>query len=240
MKFLTKTFWAALMAGSALAAVPGAANAETTFSGNVSLTSDYAFRGISQTDQDPALQGGFDMTSGIFYAGTWASSIDFAAQSAELELDVYAGVTPKLGPVTFDLGVIGYLYPSASDDASELDFWELKGGAKITPMEGLTLGGTLFYSPEFTLDGGDSLYAEGAGTFAVTEKFSVSGALGYQSVDAANYFADGATFTDSYTTWNLGATYTIAGFGLDVRYVDTDLDTPITEERLIVSVKRAL
>ncbi|TPW04198.1 MAG: hypothetical protein FD124_2716 [Alphaproteobacteria bacterium] len=119
MKIFKKAFWA-----------------ETTVSGNVALTSDYAFRGISQTDQDPALQGGFDMASGIFYAGTWASSIDFAAQSAELELDVYAGVTPTVGPVTFDLGVVGYLYPSASDDASELDFWELKGGAKISPAEG--------------------------------------------------------------------------------------------------------
>ncbi|KAF0180272.1 MAG: hypothetical protein IV086_07425 [Hyphomonadaceae bacterium] len=240
MKIFKKAFWAALMAGSALTGATGAANAETTVSGNVALTSDYAFRGISQTDQDPALQGGFDMASGIFYAGTWASSIDFAAQSAELELDVYAGVTPTVGPVTFDLGVVGYLYPSASDDASELDFWELKGGAKISPAEGFTIGGTLFYSPEFTLDGGDSLYAEGAASYALTDKFSLSGAVGHQSVDAAAYFADGATFTDSYTTWNLGATYAIAGFGLDLRYVDTDLDTTITEERVILSIKRAL
>ncbi len=240
MKIFKKTFWAALMAGSALAGATSAANAETTFSGNVALTSDYAFRGISQTDQDPALQGGFDMVSGIFYAGTWASSIDFAPQSAELELDVYAGVTPTVGPFTLDFGVVGYLYPSASDDASELDFWELKGGAKITPAEGFTVGGTLFYSPEFTLDGGDSLYAEATASYAVTDTFSVSGAVGNQSVDATNYFADGATFTDSYTTWNLGATYAIAGFGIDLRYVDTDLDTSITEERVILSIKRAL
>jgi uncharacterized protein (TIGR02001 family) len=240
MKMLKKVFGAALMATSALAATTAAANAETTFSGNIALTSDYAFRGISQTDQDPAVQGGFDVVSGMFYAGAWASTIDFAAQSAELELDLYAGVTPTLGPVTMDFGVIGYLYPSASDDASELDFVELKAGAKITPVEGLTLGGTLFYSPEFTLDGGDSLYAEATGSYAISEKFAVSGGVGNQSVDASNYFADGATFTDSYTTWNIGATYSIAGFGIDVRYVDTDLDTSITEERFILTLKRAL
>lgn len=240
MRFLKKAFWAALMAGSAMAGAAAPAHAETTFSGNVALTTDYAFRGISQTDQDPALQGGFDVVSGIFYGGVWASTIDFAAQSAELEIDLYAGVTPKLGPVTLDFGVIGYLYPSASDDASELDYVELKGGAKITPVEGLTLGGTLFYSPEFTLDGGDSLYAEAAGSYAITDKFAVSGAVGHQSVDATNYFADGAGFTDSYTTWNLGATYTLYGFGLDLRYVDTDLDTAITEERVIFTIKRAL
>lgn len=237
MRLFNRTFLAALMAGSALA---GAAHAETTISGNVALTSDYAFRGISQTDQDPAIQGGFDAVNGIFYGGVWASTIDFAAQNAELELDVYAGVTPTVGPVTFDLGVIGYLYPSASDDASELDYWELKGGAKITPVEGLTLGGTLFYSPEFTLDGGDSLYAEAAASYTISDKFAVSGAVGNQSVDVANYFADGATFTDSYTTWNVGGTYSLYGFGLDLRYVDTDLDTAITEERVIFTIKRAL
>jgi len=240
MMSLKKVFGAALLATTALAATTGAANAETTFSGNVALTSDYAFRGISQTDQDPALQGGFDVVSGMFYAGAWASTIDFAAQSAELELDLYAGVTPTLGPVTLDLGVIGYFYPGASDDASELDFVELKAGAKITPVEGLTLGGTLFYSPEFTLDGGDSLYAEATAAYTISDAFAVSGGVGNQSVDATNYFADGTTFTDSYTTWNVGATYSIAGFGIDLRYIDTDLDTSITEERVVLTLKRAL
>jgi uncharacterized protein (TIGR02001 family) len=227
-------------AAAAALAMAGTAQAETTFSGNVALTTDYQFRGISQTDQDPALQGGFDAANGIFYAGAWASTIDFAAQSAELELDLYAGLKPVVGPVTFDLGVIGYLYPSASDDASELDYVELKAGASIAPAEGFTLGGNLYYSPEFTLDGGDSLFIEGVAAFTVNDKVSLSGGVGNQSVDASNYFVDGTTFTDSYTTWNLGGTLTVAGFGLDLRYVDTDLDTPISEERVIFTIKRAL
>lgn len=228
--------------GAAVAAlaVASAANAETTYSGNVALTTDYQFRGISQTDQDPALQGGFDAANGIFYAGAWASTIDFAAQSAELELDLYAGVKPVVGPVTLDLGVIGYLYPSASDDASELDYVELKAGASFAPAENFTLGGALYYSPEFTLDGGDSLYVEGVAAYTVNDMISFSGGVGNQTVDAANYFVDGATFTDSYTTWNLGGTLSVAGFGFDVRYVDTDLDTAITEERVIFTIKRAL
>lgn len=241
MKLLKKMFGAALLATSAMAAATGAANAETTFSGNVALTSDYAFRGISQTNEDPTIQGGFDVTHGIFYAGTWASGLDFGpGLDAQLEFDLYAGVTPTLGPVALDLGVIAYFYPGASDDASELDFVEVKAGAKVTPVEGLTLGGTLFYSPEFTLDGGDSLYAEASASYSITDSFSVSGAYGNQSVDASNYFVDGTSFTDSYSTWNIGATYSIAGFGFDVRYVDTDLDTSITEERFILTIKRAL
>lgn len=222
----------------AAVAMAGTAQAETTYSGNIALATDYAFRGISQTNEDPAVSGGFDVTHGALYAGTWASTIDFAAQDAELELDVYAGWKPVVGPVTLDLGVVGYLYPSASDDTSELDYVEAKAGASITPAEGFTLGGVLYYSPEFTLDGGDALYAEASAAFTLSDMFSFSGAVGNQSVDAANYFGPG---DDSYTTWNLGGTLTYEGFGFDVRYVDTDIDNvSAAEERVIFTIKRAL
>lgn len=222
---------------AAAVTMAGTAQAETTYSGNIAIATDYAFRGVSQTNEDPAVSGGFDLSHGLFYAGTWASTIDFAAQDAELELDVYAGFKPVVGPVTLDLGVIGYLYPSASDDTSELDYWELKGGAAITPAEGFTLGGVVYYSPEFTLDGGDAIYAEASAAFTLSDMFAFSGAVGNQSVDAANYFGPG---DDSYTTWNLGGTLTYEGFGFDVRYVDTDLDFSAAEERVIFTVKRAL
>ena len=223
---------------AATLAMAGVANAGTTFSGNVALATDYAFRGISQTNEDPAVSGGFDAVNGSLYAGVWASTIDFAAQDAELELDLYAGWKPVVGPVTLDLGVIGYLYPSASDDTSELDYVELKGGASITPAEGFTLGGVVYYSPEFTLDGGDAIYAEANAAYTVSDMFSFSGAVGNQSVDAANYFGPA---DDSYTTWNLGGTLTYEGFGFDVRYVDTDIDNlSAAQERVIFTVKRAL
>jgi len=230
------------LAGVAFAALAlaGTANAETAFSGNVALTTDYHFRGISQTGEDPALQGGFDATHGLFYAGVWGSTIDFPAQSAELEVDVYAGFKPVVWPVTLDLGVIGYLYPSASDDGSELDYVELKAGASFAPTEQVSLTGNVYYSPEFTLDGGDAVFVEGIAAFTLSETIAFSGGVGNQSVDAANYFADGTTFTDSYTTWNLGGTLTVAGFGLDLRYVDTDLDSAITDERVIFTIKRAI
>ena len=51
-------------------------------SANVALTTEYVFRGFSQTSQGPAVQGGYDLTCGIFYAGVWASSLDFAGSAA--------------------------------------------------------------------------------------------------------------------------------------------------------------
>jgi uncharacterized protein (TIGR02001 family) len=244
MKFFKKAFWAAMMAGTAIVGATSTANAETTFSGNVALTSDYVFRGISQSDSDIAIQGGFDASNGIFYGGAWASSIDFGLDGT-VEVDLYAGVKPTLGPVTFDLGVIGYFYPGI-DDAFNADMVELKAGASFAPVEKVSLGATLFYTPEFTFTTGEpAYYVEGTGSYAVTDKIALSGAVGHQNVDVPNYYL---TNGDSYTTWNLGGTLSVYGFGIDLRYFDTDLDTDllgpsgdsITEERVVLTLKRAL
>ena len=73
-------------------------------------TSDYVFRGISQNDNDPTIQGGIDLGYGILYAGVWASGINFDAivNDADLEVDWYGGIKPTWGPATFDFGVIYY------------------------------------------------------------------------------------------------------------------------------------
>ncbi len=86
---------------------------------NFGATSDYVFRGISQNGREPAVQGGLDATYGMFYVGTWMSMVNFDAPetpsinkiNANEEWDVYGGIKPKWGDYTFDLGVIGYLYP---------------------------------------------------------------------------------------------------------------------------------
>ncbi|MGH8810134.1 MAG: TorF family putative porin, partial [Noviherbaspirillum sp.] len=85
---------------------------------NASVTSDYRYRGISQTRLKPALQGGADYThnpSG-FYAGTWLSTIKWikdAGGDSDIEWDVYGGKRGELGAdVTYDVGVLTYVYPS--------------------------------------------------------------------------------------------------------------------------------
>jgi uncharacterized protein (TIGR02001 family) len=237
MKKMRTLFTVAILGA---ASVAGVAHAEPTVSGNVALTTDYQFRGISQSAENPAVQGGFDYGNGAFYAGVWGSSIDFGA-SGTTEVDLYAGFKPIMtDSFTLDLGVVGYLYPGLSDDASEADYVEFKAAGTVVPAPGLSLTASAFYSPEFTFDGGDGLYLEAAGSYALNDTLSVSAAVGNQSVDAARYFADGRTFTDSYTTWNLGGTASVAGFGVDLRYVDTDLDNALADERVILSIKRAL
>ena len=101
-------------------------------SANVALTTDYVFRGFSQTAEGPAVQGGYDLTCGIFYAGVWASSLDWgdagdvlrwpimrpltptSRYDASIEMDWYLGIKPVTGRITWDLGVIYYSYPERS------------------------------------------------------------------------------------------------------------------------------
>ncbi|MBV8658535.1 MAG: hypothetical protein JO142_11985, partial [Burkholderiales bacterium] len=96
---------------------PAAPTPDYTFTGNVSLTSDYIFRGITQTNNHPAIQGGFDFAhkSG-FYLGTWGSSIswlsDAGAGSLPMEWDIYGGYKGNIvDDVGFDVGVLEYYYP---------------------------------------------------------------------------------------------------------------------------------
>jgi uncharacterized protein (TIGR02001 family) len=221
---------------AAVAAAPAFAQ-EVTITGNVALATDYAFRGISQTDQSPAIQGGLDLSAGNFYAGTWASNINFGTGGANMELDVYGGYKFATGPVNFDVGVIGYLYPGASDDAAELDYWEGYIKPSIALSDQFTLGGALYYSPEFTGESGDGFYYEVNGAFTVSDALSFSGAVGVQTVDTDGFFFG----EDEYTTWNVGGTYSALGLGFDLRYVGTDVDNvEIADSRVIFSVKKAM
>jgi uncharacterized protein (TIGR02001 family) len=102
------------------AAAPAAAAAETpayTLAYNVGLYSQYIFRGLTQTAGHPAIQGGVDYThSSGFYLGTWASNISWTEdehlfKNSSLELDLYGGYRGALKDVSYDVGLLQYVYP---------------------------------------------------------------------------------------------------------------------------------
>jgi uncharacterized protein (TIGR02001 family) len=113
----------ALFLGLALCAPAQADEGHTAISGNVAVVSDYLFRGISQTNHDPALQAGIEYDApGGFYAGAWGSNIswlsdgstDAAPISSSLEIDGYAGWHAQLASgITLDAGLYGYAYPGS-------------------------------------------------------------------------------------------------------------------------------
>lgn len=200
-------------------------------SANVALTSDYVFRGFSQSGEHAAIQGGFDATYGMLYAGTWASSIDFGASGgqdvADIELDVYAGITPSVGPFDLDLGIIGYLYPDANDSGAELDYLELKAGASVKPIENVTLGGTVYYSPEYTGKTGEVWTLESSIGVDLPKlgplSPSFSALLGTTIGENNNANFTTAFNDDQYVYWNAGLAFAYDKFSLDLRYWDTDV-----------------
>jgi uncharacterized protein (TIGR02001 family) len=204
---MKKTLLVAAVAISALFA-GGAAMAQgdaASLSYNLGVTSDYVWRGVSQTDGKAALQGGIDYKKGLFYAGAWASNVDFAdsdGHKASTELDLYMGLTPTAGKFNFDFGVIAYTYPGA-DKGSDFNVSELK--AAVSHPMGKGTVGLAFYLPTKSLE---DPYYEVNMAYPLSDKWTVSGALG-------NYEGAG------YTTKNFGVTYAITpSLGFDVRWAD--------------------
>lgn len=229
-----KSFKLAAFAATAALALGTAAQAQDKpeFSFNVGAASDYVFRGFSQTDSGPQVYGGADMSIGIFYAGTWLSNVDFG-DSTDMEYDLYAGFKPTVGPVSLDVGIVRYGYTNQSDGA-DLDFWEGKVAGSIPAGKG-TVGAAVYYTPENFNQTGKAAYVELNGSMPVTDKLSVSGAVGHQSLEGPL----------DYETWNLGVGYAINDvFGIDLRYWDTNVDKAddpfkVSSGRVVVGLKAA-
>lgn len=223
----------ALAAAAATVALAGAASAqELKASYNLGITSDYVFRGVSQTQEDPAIQGGVDLSLGIGYAGVWASNVDFGADDPTAEIDFYAGIKPTVGDTSFDLGVLYYGYVDDKGlTPGSYSYFEMKAAASRT-FGPATLGAAVYYSPEYPGKGGTATYFEANAAMPVAEKLTLSGAVGRQTIK--NY--------DDYNTWNVGVAYALTDkLSADLRYHDTSEHGlgKIYDSRIVVSLKAA-
>lgn len=219
-----------LVAGAAHAAEPlvDQKNVPGTFSANVALTSEYLFRGISQTDDAPAIQGGLDYEvklgdSGVSgYLGIWGSNVDFneggATDGATMEADFYGGLRGSLGStgIGWDIGFIYYAYPGAASSLN-YDFVEAQGALSYDfGVAAATF--SLNYSPENFGDSGDALYAKLGVDVPVGKHLTLSAYAAHQSID------DNAAFgAPDYWEYNVSAAVNVAGFDLSVAYSDTDI-----------------
>lgn len=193
-------------------------------SANVGLVTEYFFRGITQTDKAPALQGGLDFAhdSG-FYIGTWGSNVDFGEDEppdgATVEVDVYGGWSGELGDskIGLDIGAIAYLYPGA-DDSRDYDFYEVYAGLS-RDFGFASASAKVSYSPEYFGDSGDATYAELGIDVPAGDYFTINLHGGYQWID------ENATFgADDYFDWLVGVSFSLIGLDFQVAYVGTDLD----------------
>jgi uncharacterized protein (TIGR02001 family) len=212
----------ALLGTSVTAFADGEAAAPANpWSATLAVTSDYRFRGISQSDNNPAIQGSIDFagSQGII-AGVWASNVDFNDNTTDYEVDLYAGYTHAFSDSTEGTAkVVYYVYPGSDAD---IDYLEIIGSLSHT-MGRAGLSVELAYSPDYINAGYSSLAVTGGLEYALAESasffdggISASGHVGRQTFDDATAL--------DYTFYDIGVSGTVGMLTLDVRYVATDLD----------------
>jgi len=227
-----------LLASALLAALPFTASVhaeDSPIAANIGFVSDYAYRGFSQTDERPALQGGFDYAhdSGL-YVGVWGSNVSWLSDSDpaisnSLEIDVYGGYKGSVGAIGYDVGLLQYYYP----------------GSYPKP-----------YNSPNTLEGYVGLSWE---FLSFKYSYAFTDLFGYEKSDGSQYYDLGAAIDigagvtlaahvgyndikgqDDYTDWKIGVSKEFVGLNFGLHYVDTDVDNAdLADERFILSVSKS-
>ena len=182
----------------------------------VTLTSDYRFRGISQTLNDPAFQAGFDLQlpSG-FFTGVWASNVDFFANRfrsgpRDVEIDLYAGYSTDFhDDWSAIFSAVLYTYPGSSVD---YDYLEFAAGLNYRDLATLQVS----YSNDALARGESAVNYELGIQYPLTNGFEIGGILGFY--DTSRLFGTG------YAYGNAGISKSWPRLVVDLRYHDTDDD----------------
>jgi uncharacterized protein (TIGR02001 family) len=193
----------------------GATVAHAEVTGNLGLTSDYRFRGISQSQNAPAVQGGVDYAhSSGFYVGNWNSSVSsqLYTNGSGVESDLYAGWKKDIYKgLTLDVGSYNYFYPRAkvAGTGSNFDTYEGYVGLGYGPVAvkyNRTLGNGYFG----TANAKGTQYYQADLALPLVSKVSLLAHVGHTNV--ANQS------NGDYTDYNVGLGYDLEGWNLAAKY----------------------
>lgn len=196
-----------------------------SISANVTMASDYVYRGISQTTEEAAIQGGFDLeTESGFYAGVWASNVSF---DGSVEIDLYFGYGGEItDDLTYDVGYIHYDYPNQPAMQADSNFDEIYGSLGY---KGLTLG--LAVSDDFFGESGDAEYIYVEYELGLPDDYTLAFHYGNQEV----YIGDG------YDDYSISVSKTFADVDVVLGWYDTDIDNfPDADSRVVVSFSKSM
>jgi len=223
-----------------------------TPSASVALTTDYMWRGVSQTNNDPAIQGSFDLAheSGV-YVGAWASSVEFGDQDTSMELDVYGGFSRDTDfggllpfAFTYDVGVLRYEFSGSADGAA---LTELYFGGSISPFENFNFSTYYYYGLKIEDHVNPGEYTDIAADYTLPD--SLGGLTILAHAGYYNQKNTGIQNGDDYWDWKIGIAKDIAGFNFEVAYHDTDNVTAgssygstraLNDGRIVATISRAL
>ncbi|MEO8670824.1 MAG: TorF family putative porin [Tahibacter sp.] len=223
IRFTTTWIAAVAMLGSS------AAYADSTFTGTLALTNDYVFRGLSQTNRDPALQGGVEYSHASgWYVGAWGSNVSWlsdvstssAPVSSSLELDLYGGWRGNVSDsVKLDAGLYTYYYPGEYPSGFVLPYTtEAFFGVSVGPAS------VKYYHSLTNLFGFADTDGSGYLDASVNVEFSPSWML---NAHAGRQRVKNLA-TASYMDWKLGVTKTFSSnWSLALAYLDTSADRSV-------------
>lgn len=199
-----------------LALMPLAAQAQeddgSGFNWNAAATSEYMFRGISQTDDKPAIQvgAGYSFSNGI-YVGGWASNVDFG-ESTDAEIDTFIGWNGDLNDsVNLDVQLVRYNYVGEPDGV-DYAYNELIGKVSFAENYSATLG----YTNDFLNSDTDSFYGAVGGSWEVGDGYNITAGLGYTTVD------NDLSSEDGYLDYSVGVNRDFGPVNIALGYVGTD------------------
>lgn len=227
---------ATLLLGSLASAQPG---------GGVALTSDYVYRGASQTDGGPAIQGHFSYevrftaeesidpdtgerfaeTRSAFYADVWASNVDFnegaddpdIQDEADLEMNITLGFynTTDAG-LSYEVGGVRYLYP---DSDADLNYNEYFLKLAFPLMANANLKGEFWFTNDLYATDENGYYFKFGGDYLLPQEVVLDGHLGYSRFDEDIY---GDDFPNDYWDWRIAVSREFFGINLELAYTDTN------------------
>ena len=226
MKKTIKAALATTVLAAAFAAAPAFAEDATPpikFTGSATLASEYSLRGISQSDLDPAIQGGITLnTAPGFYVGTWASSLagNGSWGGSNMELDLIGGYTKAVGPATLDGGVVYYVYPGTKGH----DYLEVYGSVsgKVGPVNAKL--GTYWAPSQKNINAtgvksGHNIWVyTDLGLPIPSTPLTLKGHVGYSSGNSIY------TWGKDVVDYGVGVDLAYGPAVLNVSYVGTDLD----------------
>lgn len=201
------------LTATSIAFFSAASYAEVT--ANAAASSNYLWRGVTQTSDNAQVSGGIDYSheSG-FYAGTWASNVDFGGDKPGYELDLYAGFAGDMGEFGYDVGYVYYAYPDAVDS---IDFGELYGALSWNWLEGKV--SYLSNAQSGATSEEDMIYLELNATFEVLNETELTFHIGNSMGDTvAEWYGE----DDSYIDY--GVSIAKGGFTFGVAQTDLDAD----------------
>ncbi len=210
----------------------GAGHAHAGATGSVALTSDYLFRGVSQTNEEPAIQGGIEYAADNgLYVGAWGSSVswlsdlstDEAPISSDVELDGYLGYRGKFGEskIGYDVGALYYWYPGDFPSGfNSADTGEIYFGLNANPSETVALAAKYSYAVTDLFGYADS---DGSGYLDLSLNWQFTPGWTLNVHGGKQWIENNEAY--EYVDWKLGVTKAFDnGFSIAAAYTDTDAE----------------